>query len=315
MADQQNNLIENWEQREAQIRKEKADEFSKLSPTEQAKILAKEKAEFEANKSKLREDLGYKPFDPEKHKKPSTGFEQSLDKKTDKKDKLPPEDLKRFYELFDAAADNISGKKAFPFEAAAVDDLGKTAKFKAVMSKLTDHSEKSELNPQEILERLNQEKASPYQIGVTVMIDMGEQKGNHLGLTNLSMEIPLIALLSGHFTERVTQFTNMVLFAATLHDRQQKELSKIAPNAPKSDKKPESPTLEKITKTEKQYGLNVYDASSQVTPTAGALEQGDTSAITFACNNGSVWGQVDLSHKMASGLELQESVDKISKEK
>ena len=315
MADQQNNSIENWEQREAQIRREKADEFSKLSPAEQAKILAKEKAEFESNKSKLREDLGYKPFDPEKHKKTSTGFEHSLDKKTDKKVKLPPEDLKRFYELFDAAADNISGKKAFPFEASAVDDLGKTARFKAVMSKLTDHSEKSQLSPQEILERLNQEKSSPYQIGITILIDMGEQKDNHLGLTNLSMEVPLVALLSGHFTEKVAQFTNLVLFAAALHDKQQKELSKIAPNITKTDKKPESPVLEKISKTESLYGLQVYDAASQINPTAGALEQGDTSALTFACNNGSVWGQLDLSGKMASGVELQESVDKISKEK
>lgn len=315
MADQQNNAVESWEQREAQIRKEKADEFSKLTPAEQAKILAKEKAEFEDKKNKLREDLGYKPFDPDKHKKASTGFEHSLDKKTDKKDKLPPEDLKRFYELFNAASENISGKKAFPFEAAAVDDLGKVAKFKAVMSKLTDHSEKTELNPEQILERLNQEKSSPYQIGVTVVIDMGEQKDNNLGLTNLSMEIPLVALLSGHFTERIAQFTNMVLFAATLHDRQQKEMNRLVPAGTKVDKKPNSPTLEKITKTESQYGLNVYDASSQINPTAGALEQGDTSAITFACNNGSVWGQVDLSHKMASGVELQESVDKISKEK
>ena len=315
MADQQSNQIESWEQREAQIRKEKADEFSKLTPDEQAKILAKEKAEFEADKAKLRNDLGYKPFDPEKHKKSSTGYEHSLDKKTDKKDKLPPEDTKRFYELFNAAAENIAGKKAFPFEAAAVDDLGKTPKFKAVMSKLTDHSEKAELNPEQILERLNQEKASPYQIGVTVVIDMGEQKDNHLGLTNLSMEIPLASLLSGHFTDRIAQFTNMVLFAAALHDRQQKELSKIAPAFSKQDKKPESPTLEKISKTQNQYGLQVYDTSSQVTPTIGALEQGDTSAITFACNNGSVWGQVDLSHKIASGVELQEAVDKISKEK
>lgn len=315
MADQPNNPVESWEQRETQIRKEKADEFGKLTPAEQANILAKEKVDFDASKKKLREDLGYKPFDPEKHKKSSTGFEHSLDKKTDKKDKLPPEDLKRFYDLFNAATENISGKKEFPFEAAAVDDLGKTARFKAVMSKLTDHSEKTALNPEQILEHLNQEKSSPYQIGVTVMIDMGEQKDNHLGLTNLSMEIPLVALLSGHFTERVVHFTNMVLFAATIHNKEQKEISKIIPAGPKTDKKPESPTLDRIHKTESQYGLQVYDTSSQVTPTVGALEHGDTSAITFACNNGSVWGQVDLSHKMTSGVELQESVDKISKEK
>ncbi len=315
MADQSNNPVESWEQREAQIRKEKADEFSKLTPSEQANILAKEKADFSASKNKLREDLGYKPFDPEKHKKSSTGFEHSLDKKTDKKDKLPPEDIQRFYDLFNAATENITGKKAFPFEASAVDDLGKTARFKAVMSNLTDHSEKLELNPAQILERLNQGKSSPYQIGVTIVVDMGEQKDNNLGLTNLSMEIPLAALLSGHFTERISHFTNMVLFAATIHDKAQKESSKIASASPKTDKKPESPILDRIHKTANRYGLQVYDTSSQVTPTAGALEQGDISAITFACNNGSVWGQVDLSHKMASGAELQESVDKISKEK
>ncbi|MCC6643462.1 hypothetical protein IT411_01825 [Candidatus Peregrinibacteria bacterium] len=315
MADQKHSP-ESWEQKQAELEKDNADMLAKMTPEQKADFLAKEKIEFQKNQDKLRADLGYKKFDPEEHKKAlagqkeSTGFEQSLDKK---KEKLPPADLKRFYELFTAATENIDGKKKFDFQSAAIDDLGKPVQHLARMSRLTDHSQKKVLQPAEILDRLQKEEASPFQIGLQIDIDMGEDKNNHLGLTNLSLEVPLVALLEGNFSERISHFTNLVLYAAVMHDKQQKEQAKAAPAVAGVPQQP-SKTVEKFEQEEQKFGLSQVGSSGSILPSHGGLEFGDTSTVTFNCNNGSVWGLLDLNAKPASGETLQESVDKISKE-
>lgn len=324
---------ESWEQHETQIRLERADEFAKLSPAEQQKILSEEKIKFEKMQKEAKTELGFKPFDPAKAKadrptpeqeaaerqKALAKFERSLNtpadaksKKDGSKEKETPFDEKRFYELFEAAVDNIHGQKPFEFQSVALNDFGAKSSHLAKMTKLTDFSQKKDLPPAEILSRLKEKKASPNQITLRVEVDMGENQNNDLGLTNLSFEIPLVALIEGRFIQKLTKFTNLVFFAALLHDREAKKETKPAAEPPK----PKSGELEKPIKEKpfNKFGLTKVDENGSLRGGSGAFEQGDTSTVAFACNNGFIWGTFDQHRVPNDPKELQEALDKTSLE-
>lgn len=320
---------ESWEQRETQIRLERAEEFAKMSPTDQIKVLEEEKVKFNKEKEEARKTLGFQKFDPKASAKAKqqthydeqsfkdrelAKFEQTLDKKNAKADteaaeRAPQVDQNRFNELYQAAIHNIESKKPFEFQSMAVDDHGRLASHFARMTKITDHSQKNDLSPAEVSDRLSKKQTKPEQIGLTIDIDMGEDQNNHLGLMNLRLELPLASLQEGHFSEKIAKFTNIVLFAATLHDKQQK----VANSKPAEvdQKKSFSQDIEKI---KEKSGLKTLRNEGGMNNNP-SLEQGDLSTVTFSCNNGAIWGTFDQHGISADPKELQESLDKITIEK
>lgn len=324
---------ESWEQHETQIRLERADEFTKLSPAEQQKILAEEKTKFEKMQKEAKTEFGFKPFDPVKAKadRPTpeqeaadrqqalAKFEQSLNsspdskpKKESPKGKEAPFDEKRFYQLFEGAVDNIKGQKPFEFQSMSLNNLGSQSSHSAKMLKLTDNSQKKDLEPGEILSRLKEKQASPNQITVRVEVNMGEDQNNNLGLTDVSFEIPLASLMDGHFIQKLTKFTNLVFFAALLHDKQKKQ--GLKPGAETPNSKPgeaKKPTKEQPFN---KFGLIKLAENGGLQGGAGAFEQGDTSTVAFACNNGFVWGTFDQHRAPDDPKELREALDKSNTE-
>ncbi|MCC7432395.1 hypothetical protein IT412_02605 [Candidatus Peregrinibacteria bacterium] len=320
---------ESWEQRETQIKLERAEEFAKMSPADQVKVLEEEKVKFTKEKEEARKSLGFQKFDPkasaEAKKQTSKDeqtskdselakFEQSLDKKSpqaqpEASEKDSQVDQKRFNELYQAAIRNIESQKPFEFQSMAADDHGRLANHFARMTRITDHSQKSDLSPAEVSDRLLKKQTKPEQIGLTIDIDMGEDQNNHLGLMNLRLELPLASLQEGHFSEKIAKFTNIVLFAATLHDKQQK-VSNSKP-AEIDQKKSFSQDLEKI---KEKSGLKTLRSEGGLNNNP-SLEQGDLSTVTFSCNNGAIWGTFDQHGISSNPKELQEALDKIIIEK
>jgi hypothetical protein len=322
---------ESWEQKEIQIKLERAEEFAKLTPDQQNKILAEEKIKFEKTKAAAREDLGYKPFKPGQ-KKAETIRQEDEEKarelakfeggdkgkrapgapeQKDKPKEMTTPEMKRFMEIFNAAVENISGKKPFEFTSMSVDNLGQPAKHHAIMKKLVDHSQFNDLKPEEISRRLQHQETSPWQIGLQIEIDMGEDQKNHLGLTNLALELSVASLMDGHFSEKLVRFTNLAFFAAALHKK-----NKEKQMAPPKDvaKKNELKIDQTSTNQAQKFGVSKIGEDAALAVVAPAIAIGPNAPAIFAFNQGSIWGTIDSQGTPANPKELQETLDKISKE-
>lgn len=324
--------LESWEQREAQIRAERAAEFSRLSPEEQQKLLAGEKKTFEESQQKLRQDLGYGQFKAERSPGPSDRTvedqerEQAVaemegrllerDSRAAPQEKNEQEsllDLKNFLILFDAAVDNISGHKPFEFPSVALDDFGRPVTQKAFMRQIFDHSQSHKLRTDQIRERLLKKEARPEQISLDMEIDMGEDQNNSLGLTNLHLRLSLASLAEGHLTEKLARFTNLVYFAAFLHHRQQSQL----PVTPAEGNRPRPATEQDnlYSQQKRRFAIGELSANGGLQLGDGIFEQGQTGTVVFSFNNGAVWGTFDEQGAPASPHQLQEALDKINLEK
>lgn len=324
--------IESWEQKEAQIRQERAEQFAKLPPEEQQKILEQEKIKFQQEQERLKKDLGYGDFDPESHQaKIKHGQEhEAAAKKTEiaemeaklrqpkpetehqeVKEKTPNIELAKFLTLFDAAVENIKQQKPFEFMSVALDNFAQPIKQKAYMKKLFDHAQKADLPPAKIRERLTKGQTKPEQISLELEIDMGEDKNNHLGLTNLQLKVSLASLIDGQLTDKLARFTNLVLYAAVMHDRQKK-----ATTQEKTTQRPAPTDREKeLTKETEKFAITQVKDQGGLFGSDKDFEQGLSSPVAFSFNNGSVWGTFDSQGAPANLKELQESIDKTSKEK
>jgi hypothetical protein len=320
---------ESWEKREMQIRLERAEEFAKLNPEEQTKLLEQEKKVFQRDQEEARKKMGFQKYEPgkaeqlrevnsqeEKKDKESelSELEKDLGFSTDQKTESKKEkiDLAKFDQIYKAAIENIKTHKVFQFQSLAVDDHGRLSTHLAKMVSLSDHSQKGGVKPEEIAKRLLNKQANPSQIGLVVEIDMGEDKENHLGLTNISMEIPLASLLDGHFSEKIAKFTNTVLFAATLHQKTQSGLIKTTTSQP--GKSQEKKSLGSVDVLKKKSAIRDLGTNKSINSN-NYLENGDLSTVTFSCNHGAVWGSFDQHGLPVNQQELQESLDKISIEK
>ncbi len=321
---------ESWEQKEVQIRLERAEEFAKLTPQEQQKTLDQEKIKFHQEQTKARENLGYKKFESthpdlartkeEARQKADelAKFEKNLDQKNKKeglKEKPEDLDLKRFKEILTAAEENITKRKSFEFQSIDLDNKGQRVTHQAFMTKLLDHSQKNEdLTAGQIWQRIEQKAALPTQISLQIEVDMGEDKGNHLGLTNLRLEVSLASLLDGHFLEKLTNFTNMVFFAAELHHRQgQAEQKKPLP--PEPDKNAAAKVDQTTVQAAAPFGLTSLVTNGSILPSIGAFQAGQTTAAAFSFNQGAVWGTFDTQKVPANPRELQEAYDKLTADK
>jgi hypothetical protein len=330
------NQNESWEQREVQIKLEQAEQMAKMSPEQQAKFLLEERARFQEEQVKLKKELGYgEHYDPAKAKAdPARQKEEQQQKEAelrffehredpDRAKKMTPEQKEslqkqEFKKYFDAAAENIEQKKPFDFKSVALDNFGRQVIHQARMVKLTDHSQKNDLKPAEIWQRIEKKQAKRSQIGLKFDVDMGEDKKNSLGLTNVSMEISLESLMEGGLTEKLSRFTNMVYFAAQAHDRARQTELPASP-ATGTDKpktaKPEKKTNPALEQNYKKYSINYSDKGEGQVNSAGALEQEGGSPVVFSLNNGEVWGSFRPETVPNNPKELQEALDKIANEK
>ena len=327
-SNQKTPTVESWEQREAQIREERAAEFSKLTPEEQQKILTAEKTRFQEARSKLKTDLGYGGFDPAGQKKAEAANrkaeEEAHQREIENEEKKLREsqgagehreqqatpELTRFLVLFDAAVQNIEQKKPFEFESVALDDFARPVRQHALMRQMFDHSQKDSLSPADIRKRLEKGTAKPVQISVTVEIDMGESKNNSLGLTNLGLRLSLASLIDGHFSEKLSRFTNLALYASVLHDRQKNA------EPPKATRDQAVPPREegRFQKEREKFAITQLAENGGLLGADKAFETGATNTVAFSFNNGSVWGTFDTHGAPVNPKELQESIDKTNKE-
>lgn len=326
MTNQDEGVIESWEKKEAQIKLERAEEFSKLSPEEQEKILAEEQIKFQQAQKKLKQDLGYGDFDPdqvgasdktgeEEEKKEKVAALENLEAEMDTKTEAPSgaekvpetEAQKRFEALFQAAEENIEQQKDFRFTSAALDDFGRQIKQTAYMQRIVDHSQQKNLDSREIWKRLQKGESRPNQIGLVIEIDMGEDRNNSLGLTNLQLELSLASLLDGHISEKLSRFTNLVLYAAVMHDRQQKQL----PVQAAKDDRETSPAIDNnIDKELSDKSISQVGDDGGLNMAHGIFEGGRTGTVAFSFNNGAVWGTFEEHGAPHNPKELQESLDK-----
>lgn len=325
--------IESWEQKEAQIRQERADQFTKLSPEEQANVLAEEKVKFQETQAKLKEDLGYGDFDPKEHQAKLKSdrqkeaaakqaevnqMEENLRRPKEEagpkesKEQKPEIDLAKFLSLFTAATENIKQKKPFEFESAALDDFARPVKQKAYMKELFDHSQKAVLREEQIRERLEKGQAAPEQISLTLEVDMGEDKNNHLGLTNLQLRLSLAALTDGHLTEKLARFTNLVLYAAVMHNRQ--KVAGVRQQRTGTQYENEADKTKEIKKETEKFAITQMGESGGLQNASRVFELGETGSVVFAVNNGAVWGTFESHGAPVNPKQLQESIDKTGKE-
>jgi hypothetical protein len=329
------NQNENWEQKEVQIKLERAEEFSKMTPEQQAKVLVEEKARFQEEQAKVKKDLGYgEHYDPSKAKadprqrdleakakaEELAMFEHREDSGQSKK--MTPEqkevlEKKQFKEYFNAAAENIEQKKPFEFHCVALDDFGRQVAHQARMIKLIDHSQRNDLKPAEIWERIEKKQAKRGQVGLKFEIDMGEDKRNSLGLTNISMEMSLQSLMEGGLAEKLSRFTNLVYFAAQAHDRAKPDTPPPAATGTERPKtaKPEKKANPALEQNYKKYSINYSDKGENQINSTGALEQGESAPVVFSLNNGEVWGNFNPNSVPNNPKELQDALDKIGNEK
>lgn len=325
--------IESWEKKDAQIRLERAEEFSKLPPEEQEKILAEEKIKFHKAQQKLKQDLGYGDFDPghqgsedkkredRERKEQADALEDLEDEmdtnieapsKAEKQTELETAEQKRFEALFQAAEENIEQQKDFQFTSAALDDFGRQIKQSAYMRKIVDHSQQKALNSREVWARLQKGESRPNQIGVVIEIDMGEDQNNSLGLTNLRLELSLASLLDGHFSEKLSRFTNLVLYAAVMHARQKQQSSVPV----MQDDREGSPAGNERINTElSERGVSQIGENGGLDMAKGIFESGRTGTVAFSFNNGAVWGTFEEHGAPNNPKELQESLDKTNIDK
>jgi len=333
---------ERWEDKEAQIRLERAEEFSQLTPAEQAKILTGEHEKFLREREKTKQEMRYGEFNPaakenaqekaarEKREQEQTAKElAALEGKTkggkpapkekgQSREQREKERAEKFKTYFNAAGENIEKKVDFQFKSAALNDFGKEVVHHARMIKITDHSQKADLKPEEIWKRYEKKEAKEGQIGLQIEINMGEEKNNNLGLTNLKMEIALSSLIDNTFSEQMKKFTNMVFFAAHMHDRQVQLLPATPEAAREQKKKPdgkENKQQKALDQAYKQYSINQAADHGGLEAAAGYFEQERTGTVAFAFNNGDVWGTFDSASTPVSTKELQEALDKINQEK
>lgn len=324
--------LESWERKEAIIRAERAEEFARLSPEEQQKILAEEKKAFEQSRQKLRADLGYGSFDQDAAKKPALSpeaeeqekalaareMEQKLSnpeppgRPAEKKEHHSTVDLPKFLALFDAARENIARQKPFEYQSVALDDFGRPVSQRAYMRGLFDHSQQLALDPDKIRQNVLKGKTRPEQISLDIEVDMGEQGDNSLGLTNLRLRLSLASLAEGQLLEKLARFTNMVYFAAHLHDRQKKL---PVSGKEKEETGPVSPQHIEIEKQKRQFKFGQLAADGGLRQSDGLFTGGNTGTVAFAINNGAVWGTFETHGAPSSPLVLQEALDKINLEK
>lgn len=284
--------------------------------------MVEEKQKFEQSQAKVREDLGYKPFKPgqkspevlkleEEEKKRELASLEGKDQKKEQAKEFPSAEMKRFMEIFNAAEENIYWKKPFEFTSMSLDDFGRPSKHHAVMKKLVDHSQHEDLQSDKIRQRLEKKETKPWQIGLQIEIDMGEDKNNHLGLTNLELEVSVTSLLEGHFSEKLARFTNLAFFAASLHQKSknsqmEKPKEKASKNEPKIN--------QSATTQGQKYGVSKIGEDAALAVIAPAIAIGPNAPAAFAFNHGSVWGTIESQGNPANPKELQEALDKISKE-
>ncbi len=327
------NQTESWEQKEVQIRLERAEEFAALSPEKQAEILVREKAKFQEEQARLKKELGYgEHYDPAKAKVDPARQKQEQEQKeaelrvfehredsdqskkmtAEQRESLKEQEFKRYFE---AAVVNIEEKKPFDFRSVALDDFGKQVVHQARMVQLLDHSQKNDLKPAEIWQRIENKQAGRGQIGVKFEIDMGEDRKNNLGLTNVSLEISLESLMEGGLTEKLKRFTNLVFFAAQSHDRALKKQPAATPAGPSKTARPERKENDALERNYKKYSLNYSDKDSRLATPEGAVKQGGTTPVAFSFNNGEVWGSFNPDSAPVDPKELQEALDQIGNEK
>jgi hypothetical protein len=331
---------ESWEQRRVQLELERAEEFAKLSPEKKALVLQEEKLRFEQEQSRLKKELGYSDhYDPAKAKaspeqqkaeqrqkeQELRDFQKSLsrDQKTDRSSRESEiMHLEEFHRYFNAAQENIQLKKAFPFKSVSVDDFGRQVKFAGRMVKLVDHSpdlKEKDLKPGEIWQRVEQKKTKPSDIGLKIEINMGEDKNNHLGLTNIGFEMSLEYLMEGGLSEKLSRFTNLVFFAAMMHERQNKLALPVQPDvrsgAPAKKIGEEQKKLTAINQALQKFSVMQNGTNERLSGSQGELNERKITTVAYSINNGQIWGTFDSHGAPVNPRELQEALDKINLEK
>ncbi len=332
MANEQSQQLkfDSWEEREKQIRLERMDEFSKLNPQEQQKILQEEKLKFQKSQEQTRESLGYKKFNSENidfseekeeeeklqeeellkiNQELQQGYQPSV--KKEKQSNQNEEQLyQRYKEMYFAVVENISKKLSFEFRSISLNDKGRNSIHKAFMTDIIDNSEggKKESDYSKIWQKIEKKEMSPNQITILFEIDMGEDKDNNLGLKNLSLEIPLGALLDGKLSEKLSKFTNIVFFAADQYQR--KNNFNIQERSQNNQQKP----VKILTDQELQkIGITRINGGS-VRPNIGEFAKGNINTIAFSFNNGFIWGTLDSFNLPQDPQQLSESIDKKQKD-
>jgi hypothetical protein len=203
-------------------------------------------------------------------------------------------------------------KTPLKFPTFSLDDFGNTMEQSAKLTKFVDHSQKADLKPDEIKNRIVEKKSSPLNIGLVV--EIGSITPNTLNLKNLSMEIPLASLMNSSLTEQIKAFTDTVLLAMVCYDRQKNNLPPVKQDKPGPEKK-EEPRPVPVTPTAKKAGIGEIMQGGNVVNTNGGLEIGDTSTVTFRCNDGFIWGNFNVHRAAQNPKELPEILDRITKEK
>lgn len=332
MANEQSQQLkfDSWEEREKQIRLERLYEFAKLSPQEQQKILQEEKIKFQKYQEQARESLGYKKFnseninlseDQKKEEKLQEAELLKINQELQQGDQVQSEKsgeneiaddinedklFKRYKEMYFAAVENISKKISFEFSSISLNDKGRNSIHKAFMTDIIDNSEgeKKENDYSKIWQKIERKEISPNQITILFEIDMGEDKDNNLGLKNLSLEIPLGALLDGKLSEKLSRFTNIIFFAADQYKRRNN--FNIQGRNQDNEQKP----VKILTNQELQkIGITRIN-EGPVRPNIGEFAKGNTNTIAFSFNNGFIWGTLDSFNLPQNPQQLSEAIDK-----